>query len=179
MNWFICKCYFFELTFEDLRYFYLHFLSNLEWCPTLLYSDLSVGSEQVTSFWHFYTDEINAAAHSIVTLPNCDRLIVNRIHYIYPPFISVIGSLVQNKTQKLTWRDMRGVESRFYSLAFLGSHCTLGLLEWWMGHLVFEHLWLRYLLKGIHYLNSVHWRLGTLPETRCCSVGLGNNMFSI
>lgn len=125
--WFFFKCKFnfVELTFEVLHYFYLHFQLNLEWC-TLLYNDLIVGSEQVTSFWHFYTDEINSAAHSIVTLPNCVRLIVNSISvYIYPAFISVIGSLVQNKTQKLAWRHLRGVKSRFYSLALLGSRCTL------------------------------------------------------
>ncbi len=165
MNLFICKFYF-ELTFCVI-------------CTCISYQIWN-GAQLFfikTSLLHFYTDEINVAAHSIVTQPNCDCLIVNSIHYIYPPFISVIASLVQKKTHKLTWRDMRGVESRFYSPALLGSHCTLGLLEWWMGRLVFEHLWLRYLLKGIHYLNSVHRRLGTLPESRCCSVGLGNNVF--
>lgn len=33
--------------------------------------------------------------------------------------------------------------------------------------------WISALLKGIRDLGSARWRLGTLPETSCCFVGLG------
>lgn len=38
--------------------------------------------------------------------------------------------------------------------------------------------WISVLLKGIHDLSSARWRLGTLPETSCCYVGLGKTWSS-
>lgn len=50
------------------RQFNKHSQLNVKWCTTLLCSDLSVGSEQVTPFWHFFISFFILHTSKIITV---------------------------------------------------------------------------------------------------------------